>query len=138
MSSGRSRSLPLVDAGVAVNPFWSERVVGDIRLQQHRPRELPPVPDGSVETRSRSGSARRGTQPGTGKGVGVPGQGAPLMPGRQRSWSFGRKEGRGSGSTGQKTFRLRARASTRRVEKQLDSVNPGAGSSRERARKRSF
>ena len=97
--------MPLVDAGVEVNPFWSERVVGDILLQQHRPRELPPVPDGSVETRSRSGSTRRGAQLGNGKGVGVPDQGAPGMPRRKRSRSSGRKEGRGSGSTGQKTFR---------------------------------
>ena len=75
-----------------VNPFWSERVVGDILLQQHRPRELPPVPDGSVETRSRSGSTRRGTPLGNGKGVGGPDQGAPIMPRRKRSRSFGRKE----------------------------------------------
>ena len=29
-------------------PFWSEGVAADVRLQQMRPRDLAPVPDGSL------------------------------------------------------------------------------------------
>ena len=109
---------PIMDVGV--NPFWSERVADEARLQRQRPQELPPVPDdGSVN--SRSTSARRGAGAKEGKGVGASGtvRRTPHRDGRDRSRSDGRKEGRGlvpSGSAQSNRFRTPPSSWTKSVE----------------------
>ena len=92
-SHGRAKSLPPLEDP---NPFWSEKVVEELHLRKSRPRDLPPVPDGSVESKSesRSNSARRGAL-GDGKGIGGGEKVFSSKP-RVRSRSHGRSTGRGS------------------------------------------
>lgn len=50
MAKQRSSSLPLVSSAgddSGINPFWSQGVQADARLENARPSELPPVPTGN-------------------------------------------------------------------------------------------
>ena len=60
----RAHSLPPL-----VNPFWSDRVVGEARLREARPAELPPVPqeDGDLDSPRGRGRTSRSRSSGVGR-----------------------------------------------------------------------
>ena len=105
MSNGRAQSVPpLTDGGI--NPFWSEKVVSEVRLRDLRPSELPPVPDdGSMASRSNSARGTAGAK--EGKGVG-----SMVTP----------QQGRGTQRRGRQ---VRSRSGDRRSNKRI-LENPGS------------
>ena len=53
------------DGAIHTNPFWSDKVKGDIAVRAARPRELPRTP---VEFEGRTFDGPTGDEPGKGRG----------------------------------------------------------------------